>query len=49
MQKRFKKLIACLCCLAMMVPLCVIPATAEDAPATEEAAASEEAADSEET
>lgn len=49
MQKRFKKLIACLCCLAMMVPLCVIPATAEDAPAAEEAAASEEAADSEET
>ena len=49
MQKRFKKLIACLCCLAMMVPLCVIPATAEDAPATEEAAASEEAAESGET
>lgn len=49
MHKRFKKLIACLCCLAMMVPLCVIPATAEDAPAAEEAAASEEAADSEET
>ncbi len=49
MQKRFKKLIACLCCLAMMVPLCVIPATAEDAPATEEAAASEEAAESSET
>lgn len=49
MQKRFKKLIACLCCLAMMVPLCAFPATAEDAPATEEAAASEEAAESGET
>ena len=49
MQKRFKKLIACLCCLAMMVPLCAFPATAEDAPATEEAAASEEAGESAET
>ena len=49
MQKRFKKLIACLCCLAMMVPLCAFPATAEDAPATEEAVASEEAGESAET
>ena len=41
MHKRLKKLIACLCCLAMMVPLCVIPVssdneTAEDTQAAEE-------------
>lgn len=48
MQKRLKKLIACLCCLAMMIPLCVVPANAEDAPAAD-TAASEEAAESGET
>lgn len=36
MQKRFKKLIACLCCLAMMVPLCALPVNSESAPAAEE-------------
>lgn len=49
MQKRLKKLIACLCCLAMMVPLCALPATAEDAAPAEEAAASESAEESAET
>ena len=47
MQKRFKKLIACLCCVAMMVPLCALPATAEDAAPAEEAAASDTAAEEE--
>ncbi len=41
MQKRFKKLIACLCCLAMMVPLCAIPASSESEPAAEESASSD--------
>ncbi len=36
MQKRIKKLIACLCCLAMMVPMCAIPASSDDEPASEE-------------
>lgn len=47
MQKRFKKLIACLCCLAMMVPICVLPVSSESEPATEETAseATEEAAE----
>ena len=36
MQKRIKKLIACLCCLAMMVPLCAIPASSDSEPAAEE-------------
>ncbi|MBQ7980409.1 MAG: hypothetical protein IJ305_02250, partial [Oscillospiraceae bacterium] len=45
MQKRFKKLIACLCCLAMMIPLCALPAVAEDAAPAEEAAASEESSE----
>ncbi len=49
MQKRFKKLIACLCCLAMMVPLCALPATAEDAAPAEEAAASESTEEAGET
>lgn len=35
MQKRIKKLIACLCCLAMMVPLCAIPASSDSEPAEE--------------
>lgn len=36
MQKRIKKLIACLCCLAMMIPLCAIPASSDSEPAAEE-------------
>lgn len=48
MQKRMKKLIACLCGLAMMVPLCAIPASSESEPesigvqTTDNASASEE-------
>ncbi len=47
MQKRFKKLIACLCCLAMMVPLCALPVSSESEPAAEETSseATEEAAE----
>ncbi|MGN0674972.1 MAG: DUF5696 domain-containing protein [Oscillospiraceae bacterium] len=30
MQKKIKRLIACLCCLAMMVPLCAIPASSDN-------------------
>ena len=40
MQKRIKKLIACLCCLAMMVPLCAIPASS-DSEASEETSSSD--------
>ncbi len=49
MQKRFKKLIACLCCLAMMVPLCAFPVSSESEAATEEASSSESSEDSTET
>lgn len=38
MQKRFKKLIACLCCVAMMVPLCAFPVSSESEPASDAAA-----------
>ncbi|MDE6598784.1 MAG: hypothetical protein K2K34_01730 [Oscillospiraceae bacterium] len=40
MQKRLKKLIACLCCLAMMVPLCAFPASS-DSEASEETSSSD--------
>ena len=46
MQKRIKKLIACLCCLAMMVPLCAIPASSDNE-GTEETQAAEETSESE--
>ncbi len=42
MQKRFKKLLACLCCVAMMVPLCAIPVSSEDAAADTASDASSE-------
>ncbi len=48
MQKRFKKLIACLCCLAMMIPLCALPVSSESEAATEEAASSEAVSEDEE-
>ena len=35
MQKRLKKLIACFCCVAMMVPLCAFPVSSESEPASE--------------
>ena len=38
MQKRLKKLIACLCCVAMMVPLCAFPVSSESEPASDAAA-----------
>lgn len=41
MQKRIKKLIACLCCLAMMIPLCAIPASSDSEPAAEESSSSD--------
>lgn len=47
MQKRFKKLIACLCCAAMMVPLCAIPASSESEAASESSASDESDAISE--
>lgn len=40
MQKRLKKLIACLCCLAMMVSLCAVPASS-DSEASEETSSSD--------
>lgn len=43
MQKRIKKLIACLCCLAMMVPLCAIPASSDSEPAEETSSSDGEA------
>ncbi|MBQ3161444.1 MAG: hypothetical protein IJC04_04880 [Oscillospiraceae bacterium] len=42
MQKRFKKLLACLCCVALMVPLCALPVSSEDAADTASDASSEE-------
>lgn len=45
MQKRIKKLIACLCCLAMMVPICAIPASSDNE-GTEETQAAEETSES---
>ena len=30
MRKKMKKLLACLCCLAMMIPLCAVPASSDD-------------------
>ena len=30
MHKKMKKLLACLCCMAMIVPMCVFPASSED-------------------
>lgn len=48
MQKRLKKLIACLCCLAMMMPLCAIPASSESEPASTDSAASDSASEEDE-
>ena len=42
MQKRLKKLIACLCCLAMMIPLCAFPASS-DSEASEDTSSSDDA------
>ncbi|MBD5145347.1 MAG: hypothetical protein HDT21_05460 [Ruminococcus sp.] len=42
MQKRLKKLIACLCCLAMMIPLCAFPASS-DSDASEDTSSSDDA------
>lgn len=36
MQKRIKKLIACLCCAAMMIPLCAVSASSDSEPAAED-------------
>ena len=30
MHKKMKKLLACLCCMAMIVPMCAVPASSED-------------------
>ncbi|MBQ5319641.1 MAG: hypothetical protein J6K17_11145 [Oscillospiraceae bacterium] len=38
MQNRFKKLLACLCCVAMMMPLCAFPVSSESEPAADAAA-----------
>lgn len=35
MQKRLKKLIACLCCLGIMVGMCAVPASSDSEPAEE--------------
>ncbi len=47
MQKRFKKLIACLCCAAMMIPMCAVPASSDSEAPAEEAAADDSEAISE--
>lgn len=47
MQKRIKKLLACLCCLAMMVPMCAVPVSSEDAAASESSSSEESEAISE--
>lgn len=35
MQKKMKKLMACLCCLTMLIPLCAFPANSDDEAAAE--------------
>lgn len=44
MRKKMKKLLACLCCMAMMIPLCAVPASSDD---EEDAAAESSSEESE--
>ncbi len=47
MQKKMKKLLACLCCLAMIVPMCAMPASSDDEAASDTSASEESEAISE--
>lgn len=47
MRKRIKKLIACFCCLALMLPMCAVSVSSDSEPAGEEAASDDSDAISE--
>lgn len=42
MRKKMKKLLACLCCMAMMIPLCAMPVSSDDEDTSSDTSASDD-------